>query len=95
MEKNKSFGLLCVSCMGVCQIVSVLFSLGGVRDLILLVSDYCRSLYFTTTELLYDKIFHKCKQPESYLSFQKKHFEKTLFRRKANMKTPFKTMEYI
>ena len=40
LRKSCSFGLLCVSCVGVCQFVSVLW------DFIVLFSNYSISLYF-------------------------------------------------
>ena len=47
--KRCSFGLLCVSSLGVCQFVSMHLSLllcGRVWDLIVLVPDYCLSFTY-------------------------------------------------
>ena len=55
LGKSCSFGTLCVSCVGVCQFVSVLLSLlfffGGIRNLIVLLPDYCLSIYFDQKQI--------------------------------------------
>ena len=51
LGKSCSFGLLCVSFVGVSQILFVpLFPfgiVGGMWDVIVLIPDYCLSIYFT------------------------------------------------
>ena len=56
LGKTCSFGLLCVFCDDVCQIMCVLLSLlvfqGGMLDWIILVPDHCLSFYFVITVYL-------------------------------------------
>ena len=52
LGKSCSFGLLCVSFVGVCQILCVFLSFFGIEgrmwDVIVLIPDHCPSIYFDT-----------------------------------------------
>ena len=53
LEKSCLFGLLCVSFLGVCQILCVSFFPfeGKISDVIVLIADHCFSIYLVNIAL--------------------------------------------